>query len=72
MSLNAFTIFACCTTVSGFVRDGSLAMALARIFAPMGTKNEKKIQTANAARAEVAVLRNNMENRIATPSQKDI
>ena len=35
-------------------------------------KNEKKIQTARAARAEVAVLRNNIENRMATPSQNEI
>ena len=35
-------------------------------------KKERQIQTASDASAEVAVLRNTTEKRIAAPSQKEI
>ena len=38
----------------------------------MTEENEKKIQTATAANADVAMLRNRMEKRIAMPSQNEM
>jgi hypothetical protein len=52
--------------------SASLASVLARMLAPMVIKKEKKIQTARLASAEVAVLRKTIENRMATPSQKEM
>ena len=71
-SVKAFTILARLITVSGSCSAESLIMALARTLAPRVTKKEKKIHTARAARADVAVLRNKIENRMATPNQKEI
>jgi hypothetical protein len=70
--VNALTIFIRRMTDSGLVSAGSDAKAFANTLAPSETKNEKNIQTANAARAEVAVLRNKIENKMATPSQNEI
>jgi hypothetical protein len=43
-----------------------------RTLAPKLIKKEKKIHRAKEASAEVAVLRKITENRIDTPSQKEI
>ena len=45
---------------------------LLNTLAPSGIKNEKNIHIAKAAKAEVAVLRNNIEKRMATPSHREI
>ena len=70
--INALTIFARLMADSMLVSAGSAAKASASMLAPSETKNEKNIQTANAAKAEVAVLRNKIENKMATPSQNEI
>ena len=70
--INALTIFARRMADSRLVSAGSDASAFANTLAPSETKNEKNIQTARAARAEVAVLRNRIENKMATPSQNEM
>jgi hypothetical protein len=70
--INALTIFACRMADSILVSAALDAKAFANTLAPSDTKNEKNIQTAKAARAEVAVLRNKIENKMATPSQKEM
>ena len=47
-------------------------MAFATTLAPMETKNEKKIQAANVARADVAILLKRMEKSILIPNQKEM
>jgi len=65
------TILARCTTDSGVDSPDSDRNALATTLAPREIKKEKKIQTARAARADVAMLRKMMEKRIDTPNQND-
>ena len=72
VSEKAFTIFARQRRSSGLAAPASGVSALAKMLAPMDTKKEKNIQTANAARADVAVLRKMIENRMAIPNQKEM
>jgi hypothetical protein len=57
-----------CITAAGSAVSGVTAPAMT--LAPSATKKEKKSQIASAASADVATLRNRMENSMATPSQK--
>jgi hypothetical protein len=57
-------------SISGFSLMSPGTTEFATTLAPIGTKKEKKIQMAKVARAEVAIPRNRMENRILIPSQK--
>jgi hypothetical protein len=61
-------------TISGFASPllSTGATVLARTLAPRPTKNDKKIQRATDARADVAMLLNEMEKRMAIPSQKEM
>lgn len=72
VSENAFTILARVMTLSGSDSVVSDESALASILAPSETKNEKNIHMANAAKADVAVLRNTIEKSMATPSHREI
>ncbi len=47
-------------------------MAFATTLAPMETKNEKKIQIASVARADVAMPLKRIEKSILIPNQKEM
>ena len=68
----ALTIRARRRISSGLAAPASGVNELSRMLAPMEMKNEKNIQSATAARADVAVLRKKIENKMAMPSQKEI
>ena len=68
----AFMTLACLSTLSVSPLAECGVMELLITVAPSGTKNEKKIHIAKAARADVAVLRNKIEKRMATPSHNEI
>lgn len=72
VSVNAFTTLARHIISAALAAPACGVSALANILAPMDTKKEKNIHTAKAARADVAVLRKMIENKMATPNQKEI
>jgi hypothetical protein len=72
VSVKAFTTLARHRISSALAATACGVSALANILAPMDTKKEKNIHTAKAASADVAVLRKMIENKMATPNQKEI
>ena len=70
--VTALTILAFLKTASVLSSPVSGNTAFATTLAPREMKKEKKIQIANAASADVAILRKIMEKRIATPNQKEM